>query len=64
MAKRARSSHDTSRVAKQGMSPAAGPAARRGDNVKKMQDLERLLAQFDDYFPGFTWAVLKITENK
>jgi hypothetical protein len=64
MAKNTCSPHDTSHVAKQRMSPTAGPTAGQGDDEKKLRDLERLLVQFDDYFPGFTWAVLKITQNK
>lgn len=64
MAKNAHSSHDTSRVTKKRMSPQAGPTARRGGDVEKIRELDQLLAQFDDYFPGFTEAVLKITQNK
>ncbi len=64
MAQTTRSSHDTSRVVKQQMSLATGPTARRGGDEKKLRDLEQLLAQFDNYFPGFTWAVLKMAQNK
>ena len=64
MAKIAHSSHDTNRVTKKRMSPQAGPTARRGADVEKIRDLDRLLAQFDNYFPEFTRAALKITENE
>jgi hypothetical protein len=64
MAKSARSSHDTSRVTKEPLSTAADLTAGRDGDVEKMRDLDRLLAQFDKYFPGFTGAVLKITQNE
>jgi hypothetical protein len=64
MAESTRSSHDTSDVTKKRISPAADPTARRDSDVKKMQELEQLLAEFDKYFPGFTSAVLKITQVK
>jgi hypothetical protein len=64
MAENNRSSHDTSDVAKKRISPAIDPTAKRDSNAKKMRDLDRLLAQFENYFPGFTSAVLKITQNK
>lgn len=64
MAESTRSSHDTSDVTKKRISPAADPTARRDGHVKKMRDLDRLLAQFDNDFPGFTSAVLKMTRNK
>jgi hypothetical protein len=64
VAESTRSSHDASDVTKKRISPAADPTARRDSDVKKMRDLDRLLAQFDNYFPGFTSAVLKIMWNK
>ena len=63
MAESTRSSHDASRVAEERMSPVADPTAGRGNDTKTMRDFDRLLAQFDNYFPGFTWAVLKITQD-
>ena len=64
MAESARSSRDRSDVAKKRMSAEADPTARRGDDVEKILELDRLLAQFDNYFPGFAEAVLKITQTK
>ena len=64
MAESARSSRDRSDVAKKRMSAEADPTARRGDDVEKILELDRLLAQFDNYFPGFTAAVLKIMQTK
>ena len=64
MAKTTCSPRDTSDVTKKRTSPEADPTAKRGSDLKKLRDLDRLLAQFDNYFPGFTLAVLKITENK
>jgi hypothetical protein len=64
MAESASSSYDTSRVAENRMSAEADPTARRGNDLKKLRELDRLLAQFDNYFPGFVGAVLKMTQKK
>lgn len=64
MAKRAHSSHDTKDAVDENMSPTAGPKTGLHDSVKKMRELDRLLAQYDNYFPGFTSAVLKLAQNK
>ena len=64
MAESTRSSHDTSDVAKKRISPGSRSKARRDGDVKKMRDLDPLLAVFDDHFPGFTSAVLDRMQRK
>ena len=64
MAESISSPHDAGRVVKKRMPSEADPPARGDSAVKKLQELDRLLAQFDNYFPRFTWAVIQLTQDK
>jgi hypothetical protein len=65
MASRTFSSHGNDRTANIVRKTVAedGPEAREEGERKTIQELDRLLAQFDNYFPGFTRAVMKLTRR-